>query len=294
MKILMISRNPLLYSHQRLLEAAKARGHTLDIINTLQIYMSIKTGESQIKHQGTLLHDYDAIIPRIGASVTLYGLAVLRQFEYKGVWSLNSSDAIGRSRDKLQTMQLLSYHGIDLPTTTFAHSTQYTDDMLDMVGGVPAIIKVLEGTQGLGVVLGETRKSVRSVVEAFREANKHILIQEYIQEANSTDIRCFVIGDEVVAAIKRIGPNGDFRSNLHRGGTAVSEEITPEERSVATHSAQILGLKVCGVDILRSHRGPMVMEVNSSPGLEGIETTTKVDVAGKIIDYIEAHVEKVF
>ncbi|MBI2708068.1 MAG: 30S ribosomal protein S6--L-glutamate ligase [Proteobacteria bacterium] len=289
MKILMMARNPTLYSHRRLVEATLARGHTIDVIDTLQVYMNIETHHSQIKYKGQLLEKYDAVIPRIGASITMYGLAVLRQLEMMGVWSLNDSVAIGRSRDKLRSMQLLAHKGIDLPVTAFAHSTKYTEDMIDMVGGSPVIIKLLEGTQGLGVVLGETFASARSVIEAFRELNANILVQEYIKEAQAMDVRCLVVGGKVVASMKRTGPPGDFRSNLHRGGTAAGEEITEEERAIAVRSAMIMGLNVCGVDLLRTNRGPVVMEVNSSPGLEGIEKATGVDIAGKIIEYVETH-----
>jgi ribosomal protein S6--L-glutamate ligase len=289
MKILMMARNANLYSHKRLVEAAVVRGHTIDVIDTLQVYMNIATHHPQIKYKGQSLEGYDAVIPRIGASVTMYGLAVLRQLEMMGVWSLNESVAIGRSRDKLRAMQLLARKGIGLPMTAFSHSTKYTDDMIDMVGGAPVVIKLLEGTQGLGVVLGETHTSARSVVEAFRKVNVNILVQEYIKEAEGSDIRCLIVGGKVVASMKRKGPPGDFRSNLHLGGTAMKEKITPEERSIAVRSAALMGLNVCGVDMLRTHHGPVVMEVNSSPGLEGIEKSTGIDVATKIIHYIETH-----
>ncbi|MBY0500974.1 MAG: 30S ribosomal protein S6--L-glutamate ligase [Alphaproteobacteria bacterium] len=289
MRLIMMARNPTLYSHQRLVEAALARGHIIDVIDTLQVYMNIATHRPQIKYKGHALEGYDVVIPRIGASITMYGLAVLRQLEMMGVWPLNESVAIGRSRDKLRSMQLLARKGIGLPVTAFAHSTQYTNDMIEMVGGAPVVIKLLEGTQGLGVVLGETLTSARSVIEAFREVNVNILVQEYIKESAATDIRCLVVGGKVVASMKRKGPDGDFRSNLHRGGSATAEKITPEERSIATRSATIMGLNVCGVDILRTNHGPVVMEVNSSPGLEGIEKATGIDVATKIIQYIEDH-----
>lgn len=287
MKILMMARNPKLYSHKRLMEAAHARGHTIDIIDTLQVYMNISSHQSHIKYKGQSLDGYDAVIPRIGASITMYGLAVLRQLETMGVWSLNDSVAIGKSRDKLRSIQLLARKGIGLPVTAFAHSTKYTDDMIAMVGGAPVVIKLLEGTQGLGVVLGETPVSARSVIEAFREINANILVQEYIKEAEARDIRCLVVGGKVVASMKRTGPPGDFRSNLHRGGVATNEKITPEERSIAVRSAKLMGLNVCGVDLLRTNHGPVVMEVNSSPGLEGIENATKIDVANKIIKFME-------
>lgn len=287
MKMLMMARNPNLYSHKRLAEAARSHGHTIDIIDTLQVYMSVSTHRSYIKYKGKILEGYDVVIPRIGASITMYGLAVLRQLEMMGVWSLNDSVAIGKSRDKLRAMQLLARRGIGLPVTAFAHSTKYTDDIISMVGGAPVIIKLLEGTQGIGVVLEETPVAARSVIEAFREVNVNILLQEYIKEANATDIRCLVVGGKVVASMKRKGPPDDFRSNLHRGGSATKEKITPEERSIAVRSAKLMGLNVCGVDLLRTNHGPVVMEINSSPGLEGIEKTTGIDVAGKIIEFIE-------
>ncbi|MBP6951854.1 MAG: 30S ribosomal protein S6--L-glutamate ligase [Alphaproteobacteria bacterium] len=289
MKLLMMSRNPTLYSHQRLVEASLARGHTIDVIDTLQVYMNMATHHSQIKYKGQLLEGYDVVIPRIGASITMYGLAVLRQLEMMGTWPLNESVAIGRSRDKLRAIQLLGRKGIGLPVTAFSHSTKNIDDMIKMVGGPPVVIKLLEGTQGLGVVLGETSSAARSVIEAFRKINANILVQEYIKEADASDIRCLVVGGKVVATMKRKGPPGDFRSNLHRGGTATREKITPEERSIAVRSAALMGLNVCGVDMLRTHHGPVVMEVNSSPGLEGIEKATGIDVATKIIQYIEIH-----
>ncbi|MBL8676687.1 MAG: RimK family alpha-L-glutamate ligase, partial [Alphaproteobacteria bacterium] len=237
MKILMIARNPKLYSHQRLLTVATSRGHQFDIINTLQVYMNIAPHNPQIKYKGQSIGDYDAVIPRIGASITMYGLAVLRQLEIMGVWSLNDSVAIGRSRDKLRCMQILARRGIGLPSTGFAHSTAYTDDMIEMVGGAPLVIKLLEGTQGLGVVLGETRSSARSVIEAFRKVNVNILLQEYIKEAGASDIRCIVVGGKVVASMMRTGASGEFSSNLHRGVTAKKVKIAPEERSVAVRSA---------------------------------------------------------
>jgi ribosomal protein S6--L-glutamate ligase len=292
MKILMMARNPTLYSHRRLVEAALARGHTIDVIDTLQVYMNVAAHHPQIKYKGESLEGYDAVIPRIGASITMYGLAVLRQLEIMGVWSLNDSLSIGKSRDKLRSMQILAHKGIGLPVTAFAHSTLYTNDMIEMVGGAPIVIKLLEGTQGLGVVLGETHTSARSVIEAFRKLNVNILLQEYIKEAEASDIRCFIVGGKVIASMKRQGPTGDFRSNLHLGGTATKEKITPVERSVAVRSASLMGLNVCGVDLLRTHHGPVVMEVNSSPGLEGIEKTTGIDIATKIIQYIETHVTK--
>jgi ribosomal protein S6--L-glutamate ligase len=234
-----------------------------------------------------VLPRYDAVIPRIGASITFYGLAVLRQFEMMGTWSLNESVAIGRSRDKLRSLQLLSRAGIGLPVTGFAHSTRDTEDLIDMVGGAPLVIKLLEGTQGIGVVLGETHSSAKSVIEAFRGVNSNILVQEFVKEAKGVDIRCFVIGGKVIGAMMRKGAEDDFRSNLHRGGSASVVKITPEERSTAIRAAKTLGLNVAGVDLLRSNHGPVVMEVNSSPGREGIEKATEIDIASKIIEFLE-------
>jgi ribosomal protein S6--L-glutamate ligase len=287
MKIAMLARNPKLYSHQRLKEAAEARGHQLDIINTLRCTMNITSHRPSILYNGETLTGYDAVIPRIGASITQYGLAVLRQFEMIGVWSLNESVAIGRSRDKLRSMQIFAKHGLGLPVTAFAHDPRQTDEVLKIVGGAPVVIKLLEGTQGIGVVLGETEKSAKSVVEAFRGANVNILVQEFIKEAGSSDIRIFVVGGKVVASMMRTGAAGDFRSNLHRGGSAKMIKITPEERSTALRAAKVMGLNVAGVDILRANHGPVIMEVNSSPGLEGIEGATGLDIAATIIQFIE-------
>ncbi|WP_422344185.1 30S ribosomal protein S6--L-glutamate ligase [Parasphingorhabdus sp.] len=288
MKIAMLARNPKLYSHKRLVEAAEERGHEMQILNTLRCTMNITSHRPSILYNGETLTGFDAVIPRIGASITHYGLAVLRQFEMMGVWPLNESVAVGRSRDKLRSMQIFAKHGLGLPVTAFAHDPKQTDEVLKIVGGAPAVIKLLEGTQGIGVVLGETANSAKSVVEAFRGLNVNILVQEFIKEAGSSDIRIFVVGGKVVAAMKRTGAEGDFRSNLHRGGSAKMVKITPEERSTAIRAAKVMGLNVAGVDILRANHGPVIMEVNSSPGLEGIENATGKDVAGQIIEFIEA------
>ena len=289
MKIAMLARNAELYTHKRLKEAAEQRGHTLDIINTLRCYMNIASRRPEIYYNGSKLVGYNAVIPRIGASVTFYGLAVLRQFEMQGVYPLNESVGIGRSRDKLRSMQLLARDGIGLPVTTFAHDPKQTDEVLELAGGAPVVIKLLEGTQGIGVVLADTKRSAKSVVEAFRGAGVNILLQEFIKEAGGTDIRAIVIGGKVVAAMRRTGAEGDFRSNLHRGGSAELIKLTPEERSTAVRAAKSMGLNVCGVDMLQSNHGPVVMEVNSSPGLEGVEKATGLDIAGKVIEYIEKH-----
>ncbi|WP_106753873.1 30S ribosomal protein S6--L-glutamate ligase [Pannonibacter carbonis] len=287
MRLAMLARNPGLYSHKRLVEAAEARGHTLDIYNTLRCYMDITSHRPSVIYNGERVTGYDAVIPRIGASVTYYGLAVLRQFEMMGVYPLNESVAIGRSRDKLRALQILARDGIGLPVTAFAYDPKQAEEVIKLVGGAPAIIKLVEGTQGIGVVLGETMSSAKSVVEAFRGAKVNILVQEFIKEAGASDIRALVVGGKVIASMRRNGGVGEFRSNLHRGGSAEAIKITPEERSTAIRAAKALGLNVAGVDMLRSNHGPVVMEVNSSPGLEGIEKSTGVDVAGKIIEFIE-------
>jgi len=292
MKIAMLARNAKLYSHKRLAEAAEQRGHTLDIINTLRCFMNITSHRPSIHYDGKKLEGYDAVIPRIGASITFYGLAVLRQFEMMGVYPLNESVGIGRSRDKLRSMQLLARDGIGLPVTAFAHDPDQTSELLDIVGGAPAVIKLLEGTQGIGVVLADTPRSAKSVIEAFRGANVNILVQEFIKEAGGTDIRALVVNGKVVAAMKRTGAADDFRSNLHRGGSAQQIKITAEERSTAIRAAKAMGLNVCGVDMLRANHGPVVMEVNSSPGLEGVEKATGIDVAGKIIEFLEVNAKK--
>ncbi len=291
MKIAMLARNPTLYSHRRLKEVAEARGHTLDIINTLRCYMNIVSRRPEIYYNGEKLPVYDAVIPRIGASVTFYGLAVLRQFEMMGVYPLNESVAIGRSRDKLRSMQLLARDGIGLPVTTFAYDPKQTEEVIRLAGGAPVVIKLLEGTQGIGVVLADTERSATSVIEAFRSAEVNIMVQEYIKEAGASDIRAFVVGGKIVAAMMRKGADGEFRSNLHRGGSAEVIKLSTEERATALRAARSMGLNVCGVDMLRSNHGPVVMEVNSSPGLEGIEKATGIDVAGRIIAFIEKNAE---
>jgi len=287
MRLALLCRNPDLYTHRRLVEAAEKRGHEIDVLDTLRIYMNITSHRPALHYRGEKLPIYDAVIPRIGTSITSYGTAVVRQFEMTGAWTLAESVAITRSRDKLRSLQLLSREGIGLPVTAFAHDTRQLDALLDMVGGEPVVIKLLEGTQGVGVVLAETRRSAKSVIEAFRGAKVNILVQEYIKEAGGADIRTIVVGGKVVAAMKRQGGEGEFRSNLHRGGAATKIKITPEERATAVRAAKIMGLHVSGVDMLRSNHGPVVMEVNSSPGLEGIEGATGLDVAGQIIELIE-------
>ena len=287
MKIGILSQNPALYSTSRHVEAAEKRGHTVQVVDPLLCYMDITSHRPTVYYRTRKLDDFDAIIPRIGASITFYATAVLRQFEVMGVYCLNESVAISRSRDKLRALQLLARKGIGMPVSGFAHSTKMTSDLIKLVGGAPLVIKLLEGTQGKGVVLAETQQAAESVIDAFRDLDEYFLVQEFIKEADGADIRCFVIGDKVVASMMRKAKTGDFRSNLHRGGTAVSVKLTPEERKTATRAATAMGLNVSGVDIIRSKHGPLVIEVNSSPGLEGIEKSTGKDVAQSIIEYIE-------
>jgi ribosomal protein S6--L-glutamate ligase len=289
MKIALLTRNPKLYSHQRLIETAVGRGHEIIPIDYLRCYMNITSKKPELRYMGDKLEGFDAVIPRIAASHTFFGLAVLRQFEMMGVYPLNESVAIGRSRDKLRSLQLLARDGVGLPVTAFANDSTRTDDVIDIVGGAPVVIKLLEGTQGIGVVLGETHKSARSVIEAFHGADINILVQSFIKEAEGRDIRAFVVGRRIVATMERHGAEGDFRSNLHRGGTAEKAELSAIERKTALKAAQSMGLNVAGVDMLRSATGPVVMEVNSSPGLEGIEKSTAVDVAKAMIMFLEKH-----
>jgi ribosomal protein S6--L-glutamate ligase len=289
MKIGILSRKASLYSTSRLREAGRERGHDMRVVNPLRCYMNITARQPTVLYRGEKL-ELDAVIPRIGASVTFYGTAVVRQFEVAGVYSVTESQALARSRDKLRTLQLLSREGVGLPITGFARSSRDVDGVIDLVGGPPVIIKLLEGTQGVGVVLAETRKAAESVIAAFQQLEANILVQEYIKEAGGADIRVLIVGGRVVAAMERQAAPGEFRSNLHRGGTASPAKLTTRERSTCVRAARILGLGVAGVDFLRADRGPVVMEVNSSPGLEGIETATGVDVAGEVIDYIENNV----
>ena len=292
MKIALLSRNSKLYSSRRLIEAARDRGHEITVLDVLRCYMNITSHRPSIHYKGEELGEFDAVIPRIGASVTFYGTAVLRQFEMMGVYPLNESVAISRSRDKLRALQLLSRKGIGLPITGFANKPDDIEDLITMVGGTPLVIKLLQGTQGMGVVLAETHQAAESVIESFLGLKASVLVQEYIGETGGSDIRCFVIGDRVVAAMKRQSKAGEFRSNIHRGGSASLIKITPEERSTAVRAASTMGLNVCGVDILRSNHGPLVMEVNSSPGLEGIEHATDRDIAGMIIQFMERNAKK--
>jgi ribosomal protein S6--L-glutamate ligase len=287
MKIAILSQDASLYSTRRIKEAGEIQGHEMRVINYLRCYMNITSHNPSVIYNGKPLENFDAIIPRIAASKTFYGTAVVRQFEVTGVFSTNESQAISRSRDKLRCLQILAREGIGLPVTGFAHATQDIDGLIETVGGAPVVIKLLEGTQGIGVVLAETNQAAKSVIEAFRQLEANILVQEYIKESRGADIRCFVVGGKVIASMKRQGAEGDFRSNLHRGGKAEKIKLTPEERSTAIRAVKAMGLSVAGVDLLRSNHGPVVIEVNSSPGLEGIESATGVDVAKSIIDYLD-------
>lgn len=294
MKIGILSQNQNLYSTKQLIQAAKKRGHNAIILNTLRCYMSITPNKPTIHYtNGKILKGFDAIIPRIGASITFYGTAVLRQFEMQGTYSLNDSIAITRARDKLRAHQLLSRKGIGMPMTGFAHNPQNAKALINLAGGAPVVIKLLEGTQGKGVILAETQKSAESLIEAFRGLKAFFLVQEFIKEAKGKDIRCFVIGDKVVAAMERRAERGDFRANIHRGGIANVIKITPQERKIAVKAAKAMGLNVAGVDIVRSNRGPLVLEVNASPGLQGIEAASGKDIAGMIINFIELHAPKI-
>lgn len=290
MRIGILSRNSELYSTHRLVEAAKERGHEVKVVDVLKCYMNITANSptvfrKRIEENEKL--EFDAVIPRIGASVTAYGTAVLRQFEVAGVYSVNESIAISRSRDKLRAHQILARKGVGMPITGYAHSTNATDELIEFVGGAPLIVKIMESTHGAGVVLAETKKAAESVIDAFRGLNADFLVQEFIKEAGGADIRCFVIGDKVVAAMKRQASEGEFRSNLHMGGSASIVKLSPAERALAVRAAKVIGLDVAGVDIIRSAHGPLVLEVNSSPGLKGIEHATNKNVAGSIIEYIE-------
>jgi ribosomal protein S6--L-glutamate ligase len=288
MRIAILATNAELYSHQRLLNAGKEQGHEIHMINPLHCYMNVAASCPNVHYRGgEPLPHFDAVIPRIGASNTFYGTAVLRHFETMGIYTLNESIAISRSRDKFRALQLLARKGIPMPLTSFAQSPDDTEDLIRMVGGAPLVIKLLEGTQGKGVVLADSHQSAVSIINAFKEMHANILVQEFIQESHGTDIRCLVIGDKVVAAIKRQAKEGEFRANVHQGGKALKVKLSPKERAIAIASAKAMGLKVAGVDLIRSANGPLVLEINSSPGLEGIEKTTQINIAHKIIQYIE-------
>jgi ribosomal protein S6--L-glutamate ligase len=285
-KIAILSRNSKLYSTARLVEAARARGHRVRVLDPLRCYMRIAPGDFAVHYKGRALADYDAVIPRVGASITFYGTAVLRQFEMMGVYTPNSSDAILRARDKLRCLQMLARENIGLPTTVFGDYPDDTADLLAMLGEPPHVIKLNEGAQGNGVLLAERRSASQGMIEAFRGLYANFLVQEFIGEARGADMRCFVVGGKVVAAMRRQARAGEFRSNLHRGGSATKVKLSQAEVDTALRAARTMGLNVAGVDLLRSRRGPLVLEVNSSPGLEGIEAATGVDVAGEVIEYL--------
>jgi ribosomal protein S6--L-glutamate ligase len=288
MKLAILSRNSKLYSTRRLVEAARERHHTVRVLDPLRCYLRISSDGFEMHHKGRPIAGYNAVIPRIGASITRYGTAVLRQFELMGTYAPNPSDAIARARDKLRCHQLLAAQGIGLPITVFGDNPDDTADLLSMLGPPPHVIKLNEGTQGAGVMLTEKPSASRSVIEALRGLYANFLVQEFIAEARGADLRCFVVGDEVVATMRRQAPKGDFRSNLHRGGTARAVRASAAEQATAVRAAAVLGLGVAGVDLIRSKRGPLVLEVNSSPGLEGIEEATGIDIAGRIIDFVVA------
>jgi len=292
MKIAVLSRNANLYSTRRLIEAIRSRGHEGVVIDHLRCDLVIESEGPAIYYNGKKIDDVDAIVPRIGASVTFYGTAVVRQFEMMGVFSATYSQAIVRSRDKLRSLQILSGAGLPMPKTAFTNYSKEEKSLIDHVGGAPVIIKLLEGTQGLGVVLAETRKAAQSVIEAFHGLKARIIVQEFIKEAKASDLRIFIVDGQVVGAMKRTGADGEFRSNLHRGGSADIVKLSRKEKSAAVKAADALGLSVAGVDLLQSSRGPLILEVNSSPGLEGIEKATDVDIAGEIVKYIEANQPK--
>lgn len=291
MKIAILSRSPRIHSTRRLHEAAFSRGHEVEIIDHLKCTVLLEQGKPAVHYKGKNLSGIDAIIPRIGSSVTFYGSAIVRQFEMTGVFSTVHSQAIVRARDKLRATQLLSQTGIGVPKTIFARQGLVVEDVVRWVGGPPAVVKLLEGTQGVGVVLCESMKAATSVIQAFLAIDANILVQEFIEEAKGRDLRAFVVDGEVVGAMERQSPEGEFRSNLHRGGTARPVDLTPIQKQTALLAAKAMGLSVAGVDMLPSSRGPLVIEVNASPGLEGIERATGVDIAGKIIRFIEKNVD---
>jgi len=292
MKIVILSRNPRIYSTHRLVQAARKRGHLVRVVNPLRCFMNITSSNPMVHYRDEALNDIDAIIPRIGASVTFYGTAILRQFEMMGTYSLNESTSITRSRDKLRCLQILSRSGIGLPVTGFAHSTKMSAKLIEMVGGAPCVIKLIEGTQGKGVILADTSKGAESVIDGLAQMDAHFLVQQFIPESNGCDIRALVIGDKVVASMKRVAKEGEFRANLHRGGTAEPVKLTAAEQDMAINAAKALGLSFAGVDLLRSKAGPLIIEVNSSPGLQGIERTTELDIATMVIEHMEQNITR--
>lgn len=293
LRIAVLASNRNLYSNKRLMEAGRERGHDMRFINIQHCYMNISADEPEIHYRGDeILPPFDAVIPRIKPAITFYGCAVLRQFQLMGAHCQNDAVAIARSRDKLRSLQMLASKNVPMPVTSFAHSPQETGELIKMVGGAPLVVKLLEGTQGVGVVLAETNQAAESLINAFKSVKADILVQEFIKEADGRDIRCFVIDEKVVATMQRIAPKGEFRANIHRGATAVEVKITAEERKLALQSARIMGLEVAGVDMIRSESGPKILEINSSPGLEGIESVTGLDIAGQMIEFIERSVAK--
>ena len=287
MNIFILSRNKNLYSTSRLVEAGNKLGHNVRVVDYMRCYMNITSRKPTIFYGGESLGKVDSVIPRIGASNTFYGTAVVKQFEMMDSYCVNTSDAIANSRDKLRSLQILAEAGINMPITGFASHTKDIEGVIESVGSTPLIMKLLQGTQGQGIVLAETRKAAESVMSAFRQLDADIMVQEFIKESGGTDIRAFVVGDEVVASMKRIAPEGEFRSNVHRGGTMEKVQLTSEEENMAVNASRILGLSIAGVDLMRSNRGPLILEVNSSPGLQGIESCSEVDVAEKIILHIQ-------
>jgi len=292
MKIAILSQNDALYSTQRLKKAGEAQGHQIEVINYLSCLANITSHNPHIFYKGKILEKFDAIIPRIGGIKSFYGAAIVRQFELMGTFTPNNSQAIALSRNKLSSLQTLAREGINIPKTGFVNDAQDIDSLIDSLGGTPLIIKILEGSQGIGVILAENQQSAKSIIEAFQSSNINILIQEYIEEAKGADLRCFIIDNQIVASMQRQSPQAEFRSNLHRGGKAIEMKLTAQERAIALKSAKILGLKLAGVDLLRSQHGPLVVEVNSSPGLKGIETTSGINIADKIIQFAASNFVK--
>jgi ribosomal protein S6--L-glutamate ligase len=287
LKLAILSQDASLYSTSRLKIAAEERGHHVKVVDYMRCYINVSSDSPSVMYAGKHLEHYDAIIPRVGASNTFYGTAIVRQFELMNVLSANGSQAISRSRDKLRCMQILAKEKVGLPVTGFAHSTQDTDGLINMVGTAPLVIKLIEGTQGIGVVLAETYTSAKSMIEAFRGLSAHILVQEFIKESEGEDIRAFVVGNKVIAAMRRKAAKGEFRANIHRGGKSESVDLSPEETKTALLACKAVGLNVAGVDMLRSNSGPKVLEINSSPGLQGIESATGINVAAMIVEYLE-------
>jgi ribosomal protein S6--L-glutamate ligase len=288
MKIILLASNPKLYSNLRIIEAARERKHEIEFANVGGCYIKVAPNACEIfADEGKKLEKIDCVIPRLKPSMTFYGTSIVRQFEVMGIKCLNGSQEITKSRDKLHTLQILSQHNIGAPVTSFANSSYDTKDLIKLVGGTPLVVKLLEGTKGVGVVLAETNKAAESVINAFRSLKADVLVQHYVKESKGCDLRCFVIGNEVVASMERIAQEGEFRANIHLGATARAVEITDEERNLAIKAAQIIGLEVAGVDMVRSNSGPKLLEINSSPGLEGIEKATGIDIAGKMIEHLE-------